>query len=120
MGMKHRRKGRYLGRTGAERRALYRNLLISMVEHEKMKTTEAKAKEIQPMLEHLISVAREDTPHNRGLIMSALNNKLLTAKLFEVIGPRFAGRNGGYTRLYQLGNRFGDNAHILQLEILEA
>ncbi len=120
MGMKHNRKGRYLGRTGAERHALYRNLLVSAVEHERIKTTEAKAKEIQPMLEKLITTARVDTPHNRAQIMSALNNKLLTAKLFEYIAPRFINRNGGYSRIYQLGYRLGDHAHICLLEILES
>jgi large subunit ribosomal protein L17 len=119
MAMKHRLKGRYLGRNSGERRALYRNLLVSFVEHEHMTTTEAKAKEIKSLAEHLVTVAREDNPHNRGLVMAALNSKLLTAKLFELIAPRFEGREGGYTRLYRVGRRLGDAAEMVRLEFVE-
>lgn len=119
MAMKHRIKGRYLGRNTAERRALYHNLVVSMVEHEHMTTTEAKAKEIKSMVEHLVTLAREDNAHNRSLVMAALNNKLLVAKMFELIAPRFTGRDGGYTRLYRVGRRFGDGAEMVRLEFVE-
>ncbi len=119
MATKHRIGGRYLGRNSAERRALYRNLLVSFVEHEHITTTEAKAKEIKGMAERLVTLAREDTAHNRALVMAALNSKLLTAKLFELLGPRMSGREGGYTRLYHLGPRFGDAAPMVRLEFVE-
>ncbi len=119
MATKHRIAGRYLSRNSGERRSLYRNMLVSFVEHEHMTTTEAKAKEIKSMAERLVTLAREDTPHNRALVMAALNSKLLTAKLFELIAPRFIGRDGGYTRLYHLGPRFGDAAPMARLEFVE-
>ncbi len=117
--MRHRMKGRGLGRTTGERRALFRNQLNSLLMHERIRTTEAKARELQPMAEKLIALGREDTPHNRMKAASILANYLMVRKLFEDIGPRYVDRHGGYTRLYKLQRRPGDGALVCQLELVE-
>jgi len=117
--MRHRVAGRKLNRNSAERKALFRNLMLSLVQYEKISTTEAKAKEIQPLIEKLISHSRVDTPHNRNEVLSDLPNPLAVAKLFELIGPRYLDRSGGYTRILKLGVRRGDAAQIVQIELVD-
>ncbi len=117
--MRHRVAGRKLNRNTAERIALFRNLMVSLVQYEKIQTTEAKAKEIQPLIEKLISNAREDSYHNRGQALSALPNPLAVAKLFELLGPRYVDRAGGYTRIHKLGLRRGDAAQLVQIELVD-
>lgn len=117
--MRHRMNGRSLGRSSGERRSLFRNQLNSLLLHERIRTTEAKARELQPMAEHVLALGREDTDANRVQAASILNSSLMVRKLFEDIGPRYADRTGGYTRIYKLGQRPGDAALVCQLELVE-
>ena len=118
--MRHRVKGRGLGRNTGERRALFRNQLVSLLMHERIRTTESKARELQPMADNIIALGREDTEQNRARAASILANSLMVRKLFEDIGPRFSDRTGGYTRIYKLGRRPGDAALVCQLELVES
>ena len=116
--MRHRSKGRKLSRTSSHREALLRNLVTSLFEHESITTTLAKAKETRPAAEKLITMAREDTPYHRKLIMDRLAHKTSRDKLFDVIGPRYEGQAGGYTRIFKLGMRKGDGAPIAMIELI--
>jgi large subunit ribosomal protein L17 len=118
--MRHRKAGRKFGRNPAQRRAMLRQLAISMIMHERITTTEAKAKSLRPVVEKLVTIAREDSQHHRSLIMSKIDNKAATTKLFEVIGPRFEAAPGGYTRISKLGQRHGDAAPLALIEFVEA
>jgi len=117
--MRHARAGRKFGRNPAQRSALLRQLAISMILHERITTTEAKAKEIQPVVERLVTMARQDTAHHRKLVMSKIDNDVATAKLFEVIAPRFESQPGGYTRVAKLGMRRGDAATMCLIEFVD-
>jgi large subunit ribosomal protein L17 len=116
--MRHRVKGRKLGRDAAQRKALMRNLAISLILHERIRTTEAKAKELRPYVEKLVTYAREDSKHHRNVVMSRLSDDRAVEKLFDVLGPRFEDQPGGYTRIYKLGNRRGDNAEMSLIEFI--
>lgn len=116
--MRHRKAGRKFGRTTNQRKWLLRNLATSLILHERITTTEAKAKDIRPVVEKLVTIAREDTPHHRNLVMARLANEQATAKLFDVIGPRFEGHPGGYLRIYKVGTRRGDNAPMSMIEFI--
>jgi large subunit ribosomal protein L17 len=118
--MRHRIAGRKFGRNTAQRQALLRQLAISMILHERLTTTEAKAKSIRPMVEKLVTIARNDTQHHRKLIMSKIDHPSATTKLFEVIAPRFEETPGGYTRISKLGQRHGDAAPMALIEFIEA
>ena len=118
--MRHRVAGRKFGRATGERLGMYRNLLVSLIAHERVRTTEAKAKEIQAMIEHLVRVANEDNPHNRSVATSKVANSAAIQKLFTVIGPRYTEREGGYTRIFKLGTRLGDGADMALIEFLPA
>ena len=118
--MRHRVSGRGLGRTSGERRSLFRNQLVSLLMHERIRTTESKARELQAMAEKVIALGREDTEQNRTRAASILANSLMVRKLFEDIGPRYVDRNGGFTRIYKLGRRQGDAALVCQLELVES
>lgn len=117
--MRHQKAGRKLGRNPAQRRALYRQLAISMILHERITTTEAKAKELRRVVEKLVTIAREDSHHHRKLVMSKIDHDLATAKLFEVIAPRYETTPGGYTRIAKLGFRRGDAAPMVLIEFVE-
>ena len=117
--MRHQKAGRKSGRNPAQRAALLRQLAISMILHERITTTEAKAKTIRPVVEKLITIAREDTPHHRKLVMSKIDHPLATAKLFDVIAPRYDVVPGGYTRISKLGPRRGDAAPLALIELVE-
>lgn len=112
-------KTRRFGRSPADRASMLRNLAISLIEHEKVRTTPAKASEVRRTVERLITLSSEDTTHHRKLVESRLNNYGAMVKLFEDLGPRFVARNGGYTRIYKLGTRKGDGAEMVQLELVE-
>ncbi len=114
--MRHRVAGRKFGRNTNQRKALFRNLAVSLILHERITTTEAKAKTIRPIVEKLVTMSREDTLHHRRLIMARLNDERATSKLFDIIGPRFDGQPGGYTRIYKLGTRRGDAAPLAMIE----
>jgi large subunit ribosomal protein L17 len=111
--------GRKFGRSKDQRRALFKNLAISLIVHERITTTEAKAKTIRPIVEKLVSLAREDSEHHRRLAMARLGDENATRKLFEVLGPRYDGQSGGYTRIYKIGIRHGDAAPISMIEFVQ-
>jgi large subunit ribosomal protein L17 len=117
--VKHRVGGREFGRNKDQRRALFKGLAASFIIHERMTTTEAKAKTIRPIVEKLVSMAREDTEHHRRLVMARLGDPIATQKLFDVIGPRFVDQSGGYTRIYKIGVRKGDAAPISMIEFTQ-
>ncbi len=117
--MRHQKAGRKLGRNPAQRKALLRQLAISMILHERITTTEAKAKELRPVVEKLVTIARQDSDFHRRLIMSKIDHELATAKLFEVVAPRFDSTPGGYTRISKLGQRHGDAAPMALIEFVE-
>jgi large subunit ribosomal protein L17 len=123
--MRHRVAGRRLGRSSGHRRALRRNLITELFRHERIKTTEAKAKAIRSDAEKLITLAKRGlqddsyTLHARRQAMAALNNPAIAKKLFDELAPRYEEREGGYTRLYKLGRRQGDGALLVVLELVE-
>ena len=117
--MRHQKAGRKFGRNPAQRRALLRQLAISMILHERITTTEAKAKTLRPVVEKLITIARQDSPFHRKLVMSKIDHPLATAKLFDVIAPRYDTAPGGYTRISKLGPRRGDAAPMALIELVE-
>jgi len=116
--MRHRKAGRKLGRNPAQRKALFRQMAISIIMHERITTTEAKAKTIRPIVEKLVTIGREDTPANRKLIMSRLDHPLAVVKLFEIVAPRFTETPGGYTRISKLEPRRGDAAPMALIEFI--
>ncbi len=117
--MNHRIKGRKLGRNSAHRKALFRNLSIALLQHELIKTTLPKAKEIRPMVEKIITIAKNDTLANRRLAASILGNSEIIDKLFKDIGPRVSSRKGGYTRILKFGFRTGDKAPMAVMELVD-
>jgi len=118
--MRHQVRGRKLSRTSAHKKALKRNLLSSLFTHERIETTVAKAKEFRPNAERLITLAKERNLHNIRLAMSYIPDKAVVKKLFDVLGPRFSSRPGGYTRILKLGKaRLGDNAPRAIFELVE-
>lgn len=117
--MRHQKAHRKFNRTSAQRLAMLRQLSISMILHERIATTEAKAKEIRPIIEKLVTSAREDSAFHRKLVMSRLDHAGATGKLFEVIAPRFLEQPGGYTRISKLEPRKGDAAPMALIEFIE-
>jgi len=116
--MRHRVARRKLGRTTAHRMAMLRNLVTSLFEHERILTTVAKAKETRSIAEKMITLAKRDDLHSRRLALRFVRKKEVVAKLFDTIAPRFAERNGGYTRILRAEPRKGDRAEMAVLEIL--
>src|SRR3990172_800222 len=117
--MRHKVSGRKFDRPSDARRALLRGLVTDLLRHERMKTTEPKAKEIRPIAEKMITLGKDGTVHARRQALAYINNKDVVKKLFDEIGPRFASRPGGYTRIIKLGPRLGDGASMAQLELVE-
>jgi large subunit ribosomal protein L17 len=116
--MRHGMVNRKLGRTSAHRNALFRNQLASLIERERIITTLPKAKELRPQIERLITLARTDSVHNRRQAVRVVDESMVT-KLFDTLGPRFAERPGGYTRIVKLGPRRGDAAEVAILEFVD-
>jgi large subunit ribosomal protein L17 len=116
--MRHNVMGRKLGRSINQRKALFRNLTTELFRHNKIKTTEAKAKAIQPIAERLITLARRGDLHARRLAARDIHDPAVLRKLFDEIGPQMADRAGGYTRIYKLGLRRGDAAPVAQIELM--
>ena len=116
--MRHRAKGRQLSRTSSHRRALLNNMATSLFVHGRVITTEAKAKELRPFAEKLITLARRGDLHARRLVERKIKDRETLSRLFSEIGPRFAARPGGYTRILKLGHREGDGADIARIELL--
>jgi len=118
--MKHRIKGRKLNRNSSHRKALLRNLSISLINFERIKTTLPKSKELRPYFEKLLTISKEDTLANRRLAYSVLGNNIEAVnKLFTVIGPKIKNRNGGYTRIMKYGFRTGDKAPMSLIEFVD-
>jgi large subunit ribosomal protein L17 len=116
--MRHRAKGRQLSRTASHKKATMNNLATNLFKHGGIQTTEAKAKELRPFAERLITLARRGDLHARRLVERRLKDKDVTHKLFDEIGKRFAARAGGYTRIVKLGHRVGDGADVARIELL--
>jgi large subunit ribosomal protein L17 len=116
--MRHRAKGRQLSRTASHRRALLNNMATSLFEHGRVVTTEAKAKELRPFAEKLITLARRGDLHAMRLVERKIKSREVRERLFKEIGPRFASRPGGYTRILKLGHRPGDGADVARIELL--
>ncbi len=116
--MRHRKKGRKLQRTASHRRAMMRNLATSLFRHERIETTTAKAKELRPYAERLITLARRGDLHARRLVARKIQDREVLGKLFDEISSRYAERPGGYTRILKLGNRKGDAAEISLIELV--
>ena len=117
--MRHRVKGRKLGRSPAHRKALFRNQLASLVKEERIKTTLHKAKELRPIAEKVVTQGKRDTVHARRLVNRWLPERDLVKKVFDDIAPRFSERPGGYTRIIKLGPRQGDGAEMALIEFVE-
>ncbi len=117
--MRHRYSGRKLNRTGSHRRAMFRNMTASLVEHELIKTTLPKAKELRRFAEPLITLAKEDSVANRRLAFDRLRSKEAVGKLFSELGPRYQERPGGYLRILKCGTRAGDNAPMAYVELVD-
>lgn len=116
--MRHRKSGRKFSRTSAHRKAMFRNMTASLVEHELIKTTLPKAKELRRVAEPLITLSKNDSVANRRLAFSRLRNDAAVAKLFEELGPRYSERPGGYLRILKCGFRAGDNAPMAFVELV--
>jgi large subunit ribosomal protein L17 len=117
--MRHRHSGRQLNRTSAHRKAMFSNMTSSLVEHEIIKTTLAKAKELRMIAEPLITLAKEDSVANRRLAFDRLRNKESVGKLFTDLGPRYKARPGGYIRIIKCGYRTGDKAPMAYVELVD-
>lgn len=117
--MRHRKKGRQLSRTRSHKRAMLRNMVTSLFRHERIRTTEAKAKELRPFAERLITLARRGDLPSRRRARREIADREVLQKLFDEIAPRFAHRPGGYTRVLKLGARKGDGAELALIELTE-
>ena len=117
--MKHRRGFNPLQRMAAHRKALHRNMVTSLFRYERVRTTKAKALEVRRTAEKMITRAKVDNVHNRRLVSGRLYNEGIVAKLFTVIAPRMKDRNGGYTRILKIGERLGDAAQMVILELVD-
>jgi large subunit ribosomal protein L17 len=117
--MRHRQPGRSFSRSSGERRALYRGLVTELLRYERIRTTLPKAKEIRPMAEKAITLAKRGDLHARRLLGARLYGDEVVDKAIHVIGPRFAERPGGYTRILKLGKRIGDGAEMALIELVE-
>ena len=116
--MRHRNDHRKLSRNSSHRRALLRNLVTDLLEHGRLMTTLPKAKEIRPLAEKMITLGKRDSLHARRQVQSYLMRHTTAKKVFDTIAPKFAGRNGGYSRIIKLGNRKGDGADVAIIELL--
>jgi large subunit ribosomal protein L17 len=116
--VRHRKKGRQLGRNTHHRRALYRSLVTSLLEHERIETTEAKAKEIRGFTERMITLGKAGGLHARRYALSFLRNKNVVSKLFNEVAGRYREQNGGYTRLIKTRRRVGDAANLVAIELV--
>ena len=117
--MRHRHGLRKLNRTSEHRLAMLRNMCVSLLRHEAIKTTVPKAKELRRVVEPLITLAKEATLANRRLAFNRTRDRAVVGKLFEVLGPRYKARPGGYTRILKMGFRLGDNAPMAFVELVD-
>jgi len=117
--MRHRHGLRKLNRTSSHRLAMFRNMAVSLITHEAIKTTLPKAKELRRVVEPLITLGKEPTLANKRLAFARLRDREAVTKLFDVVGPRYKERNGGYTRVLKMGFRQGDNAPMAFIELVD-
>lgn len=117
--MRHRKSGRHLNRTSSHRKAMFQNMVVSLIEHEILKTTLPKAKELRRVAEPLITIAKNDSVANRRLVFDRTRSKMAVGKLFSDLGPRFKDRPGGYTRILKSGFRAGDAAPVAYIELVD-
>lgn len=117
--MRHRQSGRKLNRNSSHRKAMFRNMTVSLFEHEIIKTTLVKAKELRRFAEPLITIGKEDSVANRRLAFDRLRDKGIVGKLFTDLGPRYEKRPGGYLRILKCGFRSGDNAPMAFVELVD-
>lgn len=117
--MRHRHSGRKLNKTSSHRKAMYRNMVASLVEHELIKTTLPKAKELRRVAEPLITLSKSDSVANRRLAFDRLRSKVAVGKLFNELGPRYETRPGGYLRILKCGYRAGDKAPMAYVELVD-
>ncbi len=117
--MRHRHGLKKLNRTSSHRLAMLRNMSVSLLRHEAIKTTLPKAKELRRVVEPIITLGKKDTLANKRLAFNRLRDREIVVKLFSELGPRYANRNGGYLRILKIGNRVGDNAPMAYVELLD-
>ncbi|MEM7302285.1 MAG: 50S ribosomal protein L17 [Pseudomonadota bacterium] len=117
--MRHRKQGRKLNRTHSHRKAMFANMAASLITHEQIVTTLPKAKEMRSIADKLITLGKRGDLHARRQAISQVRDASVVKKLFEVLGPRYAERNGGYTRVLKAGFRFGDNAALAVIEFVD-
>ncbi|MCM4160417.1 50S ribosomal protein L17 [Antarcticibacterium flavum] len=117
--MRHGKKINHLGRKTAHRKSMLANMACSLIEHKRINTTVAKAKALKQFVEPLVTKSKEDTTHNRRLVMTKLRSKESVAELFRDVAPKVGDRPGGYTRIIKLGNRLGDNADMALIELVD-
>jgi large subunit ribosomal protein L17 len=117
--MRHHNSGRKLNRTASHRRALFRNMADALIKHEQIVTTLPKAKELRSVLDKLITLGKRGDLHARRLAAARLNDEAMVKKLFDVLGPRYAERDGGYTRVLKAGFRYGDSAPMAVIELVD-
>ncbi|MFC4721469.1 50S ribosomal protein L17 [Geojedonia litorea] len=117
--MRHGKKFNHLGRKTAHRKSMLANMACSLIEHKRINTTVAKAKALKQFVEPLVTKSKEDTTHNRRIVMSRLRQKEAVAELFRDVAAKVADRPGGYTRIIKLGNRLGDNADMAMIELVD-
>ncbi|EKD50821.1 MAG: 50S ribosomal protein L17 [uncultured bacterium] len=117
--MRHQVAGRKLGRTTAHRLAMFRNMLASLIQHGRIKTTLPRAKELRSLADKIVTLGKENTLHARRRAFDFLRDRKAVVRLFNDIAPAFSGRMGGYTRIYQLGSRVGDAAKMAMIEFLQ-
>lgn len=117
--MRHNKSGKRLGRNSSHRSAMLRNMVTSLLEHEKITTTDARAKELRKVAERMITLGKRGDLHARRQALEVIRDRKVVAKLFDMVGPRYKDRPGGYTRIIKLGVRLGDNAALSQIELVE-
>lgn len=117
--MRHRNSGRQLSRNSSHRKAMFRNMAASLLQHEVIKTTVPKAKELRRVAEPLITMAKTDSVHKRRLAFDRLRDRDVVTKLFNELGPRYKERPGGYLRILKMGYRAGDNAPMALVELVD-
>lgn len=117
--MRHQKSGRHLNRTSAHRKAMLSNMSASLIEHETIKTTVVKAKELRRYVEPLITLSKNDSVANRRRAFAKLRNKAAVGKLFTELGPRYLNRPGGYTRIFKAGFRRGDSAMVAYMQLMD-
>lgn len=117
--MRHKKAHRKLGRTTAHRVAMFANMASALIRHEQILTTLPKAKELRPFVERLVTLAKRGDLHARRQAISKVRDVEMVGKLFTIIGPRYAGRNGGYTRIMKAGFRYGDQAAVAVIEFID-